>query len=155
MITGQDLKKEIVRLLKSKYDYMVYGKEVTEGYKKPSFFVDLRLLSQEDESVNIVSKSFHCTITYFQKKTSESDILKTLESILGVLTLQHPRSKKKKLMLKVGERYLPVSNFEQGFTGKNNNIMTIDFDVEFYDFSTVKEDIETMKDVIINKKLEG
>lgn len=155
MIQGSDLKKEITRLLKSKFEYQVYGKEVTEGYKKPSFFVDLRLVSQQDETVNIVSKSFHCQIVYFQKKVKEADLFHTVESIISLLTLQHPRSKKEKRMLHIGERYLPVSNLEQGFTGKNNNIMTIDFDVEFYDFADEKDGGELIHKVSIKERLEG
>lgn len=152
MISGQDIKKEIVRLLKNKFSYPVYGKEVTEGYKKPSFFVDLKLSSQADEGINLVSKSYHCSVVYFQKKINEADIMKTTDGIVNLLTARHPRSKKRKLLLKIKDRYLPISNIEQGFTGKNNNIITIDFDIEFYDFSAEKEDVEIMRDVIINKE---
>ncbi|NBI63681.1 hypothetical protein D3Z38_11595 [Clostridiales bacterium] len=154
MIQASELKKEIVKLLKSKFVYQVYGKEVTEGYKKPSFFVDLRLTSQRDETINIVSKSFHCQIVYFQKKINEADMLHTVETITELLTVRHPRGQKKKLLLRIGERYLPVSNLEQGFTGKNNNIMTMDFDVEFYDFSSEKENVELMRSVSVNERLE-
>ena len=154
MINTIDIKKEITRLLKSKFNYLVYGKEVTEGYKKPSFFVDLRLVSQEDEGINIALKKYHCSIVYFQKKVNESDLLKTTDTIADLLTLKHPRSRKKKMLLRIEDRYIPITGFEQGFTGKNNNIMTIDFDIEFYDFTAERETEEVMRHVVINKELE-
>lgn len=155
MIDGTDIKKELTRLLRSRFDYKIHGKEVVEGYKKPSFFLDLRLVDQEDAGINIVSKRFHCEIVYFQKRIDEADMLSVTSSITELLTLRHPRSKKKKMLIKIDDRFIPVTGFEQGFTGKNNNILTIDFEVEFFDFSTEKETDEVMRHVYLNKELEG
>ena len=146
MITEIDLKKAIVSLLQSKYaisQYHYYGIEVTEGNKKPYFFTDLRLMTQQDETANIVSKKYFVAITYQPKQISEADNFEKVEGIRQLICCIDDKKRKRKMTIKVKDRYIKVDNFSYTYTGEENNILQIQMDLSFVEFAVVR-DIEPL-----------
>lgn len=157
MIKVVMLKTTILQLLKTIYpdeNYKYYGIEVSEGYLKPSFFVDVRMSGQTDETINIVKKDFSVTITYFQKKINEMDNLKKVDEIKDVLCAIDQKNRKRKMVLKVGDRFLPVNNYFYSYTGENNNILQIFFDISFYDFDEIIDREQQANEIEINTRME-
>lgn len=154
MITQKDILEEINHLLKEKYGYKVYGIEVSEGYKKPSFFVDLRLTGQTDESANMVRQSYNVSIVYFQRNVNEIDCLDKAEGIRQCLISKDVKNTKKKMMLKVKDRYISVEGFETGYIGRNNNILQINFDLAFTTLNQPAQEGELIKAVKVNQEME-
>ena len=150
MISTLELKKAINKLLKEKYSLNVYGKEVTEGFKKPSFFTELNLNSANDETLNIISKAYTAFIVYFQSEINEADCLKKVDEIRELLSPKTDRNKKRKMSLQIEDRYLEVSNYSCDFIGNDNNILQISFDINFYDFVDIEDVQEIMSELKVN-----
>lgn len=156
MITEIDLKKAIVSLLQSKYatsQYHYYGIEVTEGNKKPYFFTDLRLLTQQDETANIVSKKYFVAITYQPQKINEVDNFKKVEEIRELLCCIDDKKRKRKMAIKVKDRYIKVYDYSYTYTGEGNNILQIQMNLSFLEFAVIKDTEPLMETVEINKEL--
>ena len=122
----------------------------------PAFFVDVRLVQIKDETVNIVSKTFSCNIMYFQvdpaAKGAEADQFEKAEDLLGLLILIDPkRNPKGNMILKVKDRYLTVSECGIDYIGRENNIMELSFQLQFYDFKeAIAEDEDIMEDLVFD-----
>lgn len=156
MITEIDLKKAIVTLLQSKYDkkeYHYYGIEVTEGCKKPYFFTDLRLISQRDETANIVSKKYLVMITYQAKKVSEMDNFEKVEEIRQLLCCNDDRNRKRTMTIKVKERYIKIDDFSFSYVGEETNILQIQIDLSFLEFAEQKATEPFMEDINVQQNI--
>lgn len=156
MINEIDLKKAIVSLLQSKYatpQYHYYGIAVTEGNKKPYFFTDLRLLTQQDETANIVSKKYFVAITYQPQKINEVDNFKKVEEIRELLCCIDDKKRKRKMTIKVKDRYIKVDNFSFTYTGEENNILQIQMDLSFLEFAVTRDTEPIMEEFEINQEL--
>jgi hypothetical protein len=137
VITDSELKKAIIGLLKSKYPdppYLYYGVEVAEGYQTPAFFVDLRLRGMKDETINIVSKQYDVYITHFPKRPKETEYLNMVAGVELLLTTTDKRKRKPRMTLKVGERYIGIDEFSYDYVGKKNNLLRLEWTMQFYDF---------------------
>ncbi|BBF45074.1 hypothetical protein lbkm_3833 [Lachnospiraceae bacterium KM106-2] len=155
MTTMIDIKKAINSLLKMKYPtYKRYGIEVTEGYERPSFFVDLRLDGRNDATANIEKKDCSCTITYFARKIDDIDNLTKVEEIQQLLSGKDSRNRKKRMCLYVNDRYIPVTKYHFGYTGEKNNILQIGFTISYFDFCQEEEDRQLMQEMKMKERLE-
>ncbi len=155
MITEIDLKKAIISLLQSRYatsQYHYYGIEVTEGCKKPYFFVDLRLMSQKDETANIVSKKYFVSITYQSKQISETDNFEKVEEIRQLLCCNDDRNRKRKMTIKVKDRYIKVDDFSFTYVGEETNILQIQIDLSFLEFAEQKATEPFMEDINVKQE---
>ncbi|MCQ4637673.1 hypothetical protein NE619_13145 [Anaerovorax odorimutans] len=149
-----DVKIALNDLLRKTYGYKIHGMEITEGYERPSFFVDVRQTNASDINANYLKKAFYITITYFQEIRSEADNLKKVQEIEELLRPNDLKNKKRLLRLKVGNRYLPVSGYGSNYIGTNSDILQIEFNVEFQERKEESEDAPYMEDVTIKQKLE-
>lgn len=152
MITAIELKKTLTTMLKKQYGYPVYGMEIREGYKRPSFFVDVRPLSERDVNANYTQKAFYIAITYFQDKLDEADNLRKVQELAQLLRPNDARNPKLLQRLKVGTRYLPVEGFSASYIGTETNILQVEFETEFQE-ARIREDTEPyMQEVLIKQK---
>lgn len=152
MISEIELKKAILDLLKTKYpseSYKYYGIEVSEGCKRPSFFVDMRLEKEQDATANLIKKEYAVYITYFAEKVNETDNLKKVEEIRQLLRCTDNKKRKRDMTIKVKERYIKIENYHYGYTGEANNILQIMFDFSFLEFEPETERAMLMRSVEI------
>lgn len=162
MISEIDLKTAILDLLKQKYKpkgkgksgYRYYGIEVSEGCERPYFFVDLRLMNQRDETANIVSRYYSVFIIYQGAALSEVDYYKKVNEIRDLLCCIDKKNKKRKMVLKVKNRYIKIQNYSFGYTGEGNNILQIEFDLSFYEFADLEAVEQKMERVNMRIKEE-
>lgn len=126
MIKRTDIYAAINFLLKSKYpQYKTQGHEVTEGYKKPSFFVDLIPRSITNESVNFKKYSYTAMVTYFQETADEIDNLTKVDEIQELFGYH----------LKVGSELFPITGYSYDFVGEYTNILQISVDFEYIEYN--------------------
>lgn len=160
-IKVRDIKEALVALLRGKYKSKCkyYSRQVTEGMLLPAFFVDVRLVQQKDETINIVSKQFSCRIMYFQEdpnaENAEADQFAKIEEILNLLVcIDAKRNPKGNMVLKVKDRYLTVSECGVDYIGRENNIMELSFQLQFYDFKEVtkQDEEELMEELVFRSK---
>ena len=126
LITLTDLYTAANALLQTKYgvaEYHYYGQEVREGYKTPSFFVDIIPKICSNESINYKHKAFTIMITYFPKVTSEIDNLTKANEIIELFGY----------ILPVKERKIPVTDTSYDFAGNNNDVLQVSIEIEYYE----------------------
>lgn len=140
MIQRTDIYTAINLLLKSRYpDYKTYGHEVIEGYKKPSFFVDLVPKNVSNESVRFKKYTYTINITYFQEVANEIDNLKKTDEMQELFGYH----------LKVGNEFLAITDFTYDFIGENTNILQLSFSMEYIEYNK-KQQIVTANEIAIN-----
>lgn len=153
MITAMEIKTALAAMLKKQYGYKVYGMEIREGYKRPSFFVDVRPLSELDVNANYTQKSFYIAITYFQDKLSEADNLRTVQELAQMLRPEDARNPKRLQRLKVGERYLPITDFSASYIGTEKSTLQVEFETEFQELRIQPDTAPYMQEVAIRQEL--
>jgi hypothetical protein len=151
MISLADLKKNINMLLISKTGYKVYGREVQNGFDRPSFFVEFLLTGSDFETQNFTSNKLTVNITYFQverqdRNYSDLENIKIFESLRNLIGMD----------LQVGTRVLHPQNFRMNYMGENQDIMQMSFDLDYLDTTDRQRDTEeTASTLEINLNLGG
>lgn len=109
-------------MLSGKYpDYKIYGKEIKEGYKTPSFFTEIIDKGSRAETKNFAAGSFTVKITYFQKSKNELDQLEKVDEIKDLFGL----------IFFVGDRRLTVGEYSHDYIGEYSDILQISIDIDF------------------------
>lgn len=120
MITYKDIRLAINRQLK-KTGIEITSRDVTEGFDRPSFFVQLDNVGRSgDESQ--VHKSMTVRIYYFPTDRYEYSI--------EVLDMQETLENLFDLKLAVKDRFFNVDEFT---TFLNDGVLNCSFDLDFYD----------------------
>lgn len=144
MITVFDIKKSYNELLKRLFEFPVYGNEVKEGYKRPSFFVQILPIRDSPKSIHETMRSYSVVTTFLQEKVDEVQQLSVYERIKNELGL----------CLIVNSRHLPIDDIGFQMVGEYSNILQISFSISFVDILKVKDTDETMREIIIEEKME-
>lgn len=114
-------------------EYKIYGKEIKEGYKTPSFFTEIVDKGNRAETKNFASGGFTVKIIYFQKTKNELDQLKKVDEIKNLFGL----------IFFVGERRLTVGEYSHDYIGEYSDILQISIDIDYKE-NTKKEDTAPM-----------
>ena len=141
MLALTDIKLAINTLLKNKYGYKIYGREVKEGFDRPSFFVELLPNGTNIENQNFTSNSITVVITYFQDVFSDLDNIKKYDEIKALFM--------PKLLVK--DRYLTVSDFRYEYA--DTDYMQIYFNLNYFDTSGRTRDTEPVATEITIKNI--
>lgn len=121
MIKITDIYASVSNLLKGEYGYKIYGNEVLEGYKNPSFFVQLLPSGIRNASTNFHEESYSIVITYFQAKPDSLDNYKKIDRIRELFGQK----------LQIGTRLVNVTEYDFDFVGDNKNVLQITVEIEF------------------------
>lgn len=117
-------------MLNGKYpSYTIYGKEVKEGFKTPSFFVEILDKGSRAETRNYAAGSFTIKITYLQEEKDELDQLKKVDEIKELFGM----------IFKVGGRRLTVGEYSHDYIGEYSDILQININIDCKE-NTRKED---------------
>lgn len=147
MIKLKEIKKAYVKILREAFpSYKIYGMEVKEGYKKPSFFV--RIIANGGNERNTFctyTSSYTIETIYFQQNIKEENALETIQIIRERIGSY----------LKVKDRMLPISDFSYRMIGKEGNIPQLEFDLNFLDFIEEEEMKEKMNKVEIKEEIKN
>lgn len=132
MIRMTELKKSMLAVLKERYPsgYRFYGTEVEEGYEKPSFFTQLIPVMMENSAQQVTDNLFLFVITYFQKQRDETDALEKVSEIQEAYGLK----------VRVGNRYVNVTEVSCDFVGNGGNILQIQVTISYKDQIGKKEE---------------
>lgn len=126
MIQRTDIYTAVNLLLKSKYPaYKTYGHEVTEGYTKPSFFVELIPRKISNDSINFKKYAYTIMITYFQKTADEIDNLKKVDEIQELFGYK----------IRVKEELFNITDFTYDFVGEYTNVLQISIDFDYTEYN--------------------
>jgi hypothetical protein len=145
MIKLVDIYTSVNKLLYSKYPkttYKIYGHEVTEGYKTPSFFVDLIPKSILKESINYKKNTYTITITYFQSTANEIDNLTKADEIKELFGYH----------LTIDDRKALITDYSYDFVGENTNVLQVSIDIEYFEANERVDTHVTANNLILNEE---
>ena len=127
-------------LLKSKYPYKIYGKEIKEGYNAPCFFIEIVDKGSRAETKNFIGGGFTLKITYFQNIKNELDQLEKVDEIKDLFGL----------IFCVGERKLTVGEYSHDYIGEYSDILQISIDIDYKENTEKEETAEIAENVDLN-----
>lgn len=130
LIKLTDILSEVSTLLLSLYPtYSIYGNETTEGFDRPSFFIDLKPSSVSRESVNYSKCNYAVRIIYYQDTPNEVDNLNKIDKIREAFGYN----------LKVCDRFIRIAGYSFEFIGDKANILQLTVEIEYFE-TTIKSD---------------
>lgn len=138
MITYIDVRRAIVNKL-NLTTVKTYSKDVTEGFIRPSFFVQLDNVNRSGDNTQ-VHKSMTVQIYFFPTDQYEYAI--------EVLNMQETLENLFDLKLPILNRLINVNDFNSGIT---DGILNVSFDIEFEDGREIIE-AETMNELTYKKE---
>ena len=145
MISAIDIKTAVISLLRKRYpEVKCYGADVKEGLRKPAFNIQLIPSDISGSNYSTYSSVYLCTITYFQKKVSEVDMLSVAAGV-------HKLFGRK---LKVKDRRLNVSSFQYDLIGENGELLQMSAEFEFLDAWERDKEPEVARRISIESEVE-
>lgn len=126
----------------SKWKY--YGMDVVEGYDRPCFFTQIKLVDSSPSNYNSRNMQATFYITAMQESIDEAgalDLIQKLQDLFG-------------LAVKIGDRAVHVINMEYDFIGTDRNIPEISFDLEWGSQISHTENLPLMESATINQNME-
>lgn len=151
MIKLTDIYKSVSLLLKNKYSYKIYGHEVVEGFKRPSFFVDIISKTISNESPFYKKYAYAIMITYFQDTAIEADKL-TIDNLNKIDEIQELFGSN----LKIGDNSsINLYDFSYDYTGINTNILQVNIETEFYEKIPVSDNHVIAEQLNLNNNTKG
>lgn len=114
LVAGQKLLQDYY-----KGEIPVYGREVSDGYRTPSFFTEVVSPGYEYGTQCYANLSCAFKITYFQKLPDSVDQSKKVDEIRKIFGMKFC----------VGDRKITVKGFDIGYTGERGNILQVTIDL--------------------------
>lgn len=145
MISDKKIKLAVNNLLNANFPAKVTSKDVKEGFKRPSFFVEFHN-EKRSGSLSQIEKSKTIRIYYFPSENNDTSIelLDVKEQLGEVFDLKLP----------VENRYLDIVEANSDIT---DGVLQFEFDIDFEygresEFGETNHNPELMKDLDIDIK---
>lgn len=132
-----EIKKAIIDKLKP-LGVNIIASEIQSGFKKPAFFVQLMVISEEsdaDMNVNTLTVNIH----YFSEDKTDLDNLKMIDTLRKLFVVT----------LKTDSRTLTLSDKRHDIY---DNVLQFKFDIRYTDTNIVEEH-EPMQDIEVNQNI--
>ncbi len=137
MISLVEIKKAIVAKLKS-LCVNVIANEITSGFKKPAFFVQLMPIGEESDA-DMNSNTLTVNIHYFSEDKTDLDNLKMVDALRKLFVVT----------LKTDSRTLTLSDKRYEIY---DNVLQFKFDIRYTDENEVEEN-EPMQEIEFNQNI--
>lgn len=140
MIELLEVKKSCNAALKEAFpDYKIYGTDVREGLKLPSFYTEIVPYTLIYESLNLVRQTCGYKITLLEKTPNEELELSVFEKIRKAFHLK----------VRIKDKLVTVDSVEFDYIGAENNIFQITVHFQWFDSIAVEKKEETVKELIV------
>lgn len=140
MTTYKMILKRVNEILKAKYPAIKrYGSATVDNATPPYFFVELVPFGTVRESRNMMHRSCSIKITYMQQTPDDVDALTKIDEIMDAIGM----------VLTVNGRKMLVLDYSHSYTGANNNIPQISFNLNWYE-DTETESGDLIKDIDVS-----
>lgn len=140
MIELLEVKKSCNAALKEAFpDYKIYGTDVREGLKLPSFYTEIVPYTLIYESLNLVRQTCGYKITLLEKTPNEELELSVFEKIRKAFHLK----------VRIKDKLVNVDSVEFDYIGAENNIFQITVHFQWFDSIAVEKKEETVKELIV------
>lgn len=140
MIELLEVKKSCNAALKAAFpDFKIYGTDVREGLKLPSFYTEIVPYTLNYESLNLIRQTCGYKITLLEKTPNEELELSVFEKIRKAFHLK----------VRIKDKLVTVESVEFDYIGAENNIFQITVHFQWFDSIAVEKKEETVKELIV------
>lgn len=137
MLSQGEIKTAANELLHRATGLKVYGREVTEGFERPSLFAEIIPKPFRREGKGFAKSGFTIKVTYFQTTPDESQQLRLVDTIKDAFGM----------VFVVQHRKLTVGEIEYDYVGQKEDILQISVDFDFYENTSVEPEEETAQEM--------
>ena len=139
MVLYQEIARAVTMIIKEAFpEAIVYGDEVREGYKKPSFFIGIMPVTSINHTKSIKEEQLMITISYFSD-TAESlknyQVMQQLKVAIGQV-------------LCVDNRRFTIQELTTEKVGEDGDIYQITFDIDYFELANDEPSDEIVKEII-------
>lgn len=139
MVLYQDISKAVTMVIKGVFpDVPIYGDEVREGYKTPSFFIGIMPVSSINHTKNIKEEQLLITVSYFSNTTESLKNYRVIQE-LKVAFGQ---------VLSVDDRRFTIQETNTEKVGKDGDIYQFTFDINYYELASSESDSVLARKII-------
>lgn len=139
MVLYQDIAKAVTTLIKEAFaNAIIYGDEVREGYKKPSFFIGIMPVTSINHTRSIKEEQLMITISYFSDTTESLknyQVMQQLKAAIGQV-------------LRVDNRRFTIQEVTTEKVGEDGDIYQITFDINYFELANDEPSSEIVKEII-------
>ncbi len=131
MVLYQDIARAVTMTIKEVFpNAIVYGDEVREGYKKPSFFIGIMPVTSINHTKSIKEEQLLITISYF------SDTTESLKNYRVMQELKVAFGQ----VLGVDNRKFTIQETNTEKVGEDGDIYQFTFDINYYELASNESD---------------
>lgn len=131
MVLYQDIAKAVTMVIKEAFpDVPIYGDEVREGYKTPSFFIGIMPVNSINHTKVIKEEQLLITVTYFSNTT---------ESLKNYRVMQELRVAFGQV-LGVNNRKFTIQETSTEKLGEDGDIYQFTFNINYYELASNESD---------------
>lgn len=139
----RDIAKAVTMVIKGAFpNITIYGDEVKEGYKKPSFFIGILPVSSVNHTRSIKEEQVLITVSYFSNIT---DTLKNY-SVMQKLKVAFGQ------VLGVDNRKFTIQETTTEKVGEEGDIYQFTFDINYYELACHESDSVLAGEIIYKEK---
>ncbi len=139
MVLYQDIAKAVTMVIKRVFPNIpIYGDEVREGYKTPSFFIGIMPVSSINHTKSIKEEQLLITVSYFSNTTESLKNYKVMQK-LKVAFGQ---------VLSVDNRKFTIEEINTEKVGEDGDIYQLTFDINYYELASTDSGSELARKII-------
>ena len=139
MVLYQDIARAVTMIIKEAFpNAIIYGDEVREGYKKPSFFIGIMPVTSINHTKRIKEEQLLITVSYFSDTTESLknfQVMQQLKVAIGQV-------------LCVDNRRFTIQEMTTEKVGEDGDIYQITFDINYFELANDESDGEIVKEII-------
>ena len=139
MVLYQDIAKAVTMVIKGTFpDVPIYGDEVREGYKTPSFFSGIMPVSSINHTKSIKEEQLLITVTYFSNTTESLKNYRVMQELK--VAFGH--------VLSVDNRRFTIQETNTEKVGEDGDIYQFTFDINYYELASSESDSVLVRAII-------
>ena len=139
MVLYQDIAKAVTMVIKGVFSNVpIYGDEVREGYKIPSFFIGIMPVSSISHTKSIKEEQLLITVTYFSNTTESLKNYRVMQELKAAFGQ----------VLSVDNRRFTIQETNTEKVGEDGDIYQFTFDINYYELACSESDSVLVREII-------
>lgn len=139
MVLYQDIAKAVTMVIKEAFPSVpIYGDEVREGYKTPSFFIGIMPVSSINHTKTIKEEQLLITVSYFSNTTESLKNYRVMQELKAAFGQ----------VLSVDNRKFTIQETNTEKVGEDGDIYQFTFDINYYELASSELDSVLVREII-------
>lgn len=139
MVLYQDIAKAVTMVIKGAFpEVSIYGDEVREGYKTPSFFIGIMPVNSINHTKSIKEEQLLITVSYFSNTTESLKNYRVMQELKAAFGQ----------VLSVDNRRFTIQETNTEKVGEDGDIYQFTFDINYYELASSEPDSVLVREII-------